>query len=627
MGGELSLLLRKLRTRGKPGPHAAASRTAHQSASAHYFKDHLSGVSMPGAAAGGPLAVLAGVLQRFPWPPACLLILLVELCERMTYYAVTNSIPSYMSQLLRFSTPLVNGLSNGFIFTAYGSAILGGVMADSRWGKFKTIARFGALYFGGLSLLLLSSLPSSYDDFPCSATATSKGLFVLSLACIGVGTGGIKSNVSTLIADQLPDAEAAQVESLFRYFYLAINVGSLVGQFVAPLLHHGGPQCDSYQVDGWGGSRYYFSFLFTLASFALGLLVFVGGERLYIVHAPAGSQLLRVLGQRLLRRSRAPSKALSRGHGHTSSRSSLADLDESAGPMEPLRGSLDVAEAGAQGGGAVESLEEEDGGAADKRLQDDFRQMLAACKVFTVYPIYWLLYNQLFSNFILQAQWMELPSWMSVDQPPVLDPLLLVVTLPFMDSVFFPTLRKMGLECGPIWRITIGFLIISVTFLLVGGIQAAIAARGSWEADEDGDGDEVYVLREGYDKRVSVWWQVVPYCGIALSEIFTSVSGLEFAYSQAPASMKSLVMSLYLCTTAVGSVIGIAVSPLMVPANFAVMFFVMGGVMLGVAAVFWVLASRRTPGKVGGGNTYMPVDKQEMLEDSRRLLKPSTEMD
>eukprot|EP00958_Prasinococcus_capsulatus_P011841 scaffold1182_cov396-Prasinococcus_capsulatus_cf.AAC.14 len=117
------------------------------------------------------------------------------------------------------------------------------------------------------------------------------------------------------------------------------------------------------------------------------------------------------------------------------------------------------------------------------------------------------------------------------------------------------------------------------------------------------DGDEVYVLREGYDKRVSVWWQVVPYCGIALSEIFTSVSGLEFAYSQAPASMKSLVMSLYLCTTAVGSVIGIAVSPLMVPANFAVMFFVMGGVMLGVAAVFWVLASRRTPGKVGGGNT------------------------
>jgi POT family proton-dependent oligopeptide transporter len=54
---------------------------------------------------------------------------------------------------------------------------------------------------------------------------------------------------------------------------------------------------------------------------------------------------------------------------------------------------------------------------------------------------------------------------------------------------------------------------------------------------------------------ISVWVQVPSYVLIALSEIFASVTGYEYAYNKAPARMKSIVTSLLLCTSATGSLI------------------------------------------------------------------------
>lgn len=46
------------------------------------------------------------------------------------------------------------------------------------------------------------------------------------------------------------------------------------------------------------------------------------------------------------------------------------------------------------------------------------------------------------------------------------------------------------------------------------------------------------------------------YMFIAISEILAAIAGLEFAFSQAPSNMRSLVMSLFLLTNAAGSVLG-----------------------------------------------------------------------
>ena len=66
---------------------------------------------------------------------------------------------------------------------------------------------------------------------------------------------------------------------------------------------------------------------------------------------------------------------------------------------------------------------------------------------------------------------------------------------------------------------------------------------------------------DGDTSTIHIALQIPAYALIALSEIFASVTGLEYAYNKAPNSMKSFIMSLFLFTNAIGAAFGVAVSP------------------------------------------------------------------
>ena len=55
---------------------------------------------------------------------------------------------------------------------------------------------------------------------------------------------------------------------------------------------------------------------------------------------------------------------------------------------------------------------------------------------------------------------------------------------------------------------------------------------------------------------LNVWTQTGSYVLIAFSEIFASITGLEYAFTKAPKNMKSLVMAAFLFTTTVSAAIG-----------------------------------------------------------------------
>src|SRR5437763_2675010 len=50
--------------------------------------------------------------------------------------------------------------------------------------------------------------------------------------------------------------------------------------------------------------------------------------------------------------------------------------------------------------------------------------------------------------------------------------------------------------------------------------------------------------------KIPVVWQVLPYIVLTVGEILVSVTGLEFAYTQAPLTMKSVIQSFWNLTTA-----------------------------------------------------------------------------
>ena len=51
----------------------------------------------------------------------------------------------------------------------------------------------------------------------------------------------------------------------------------------------------------------------------------------------------------------------------------------------------------------------------------------------------------------------------------------------------------------------------------------------------------------------SMAWQILPYAILTLGEVLVSATGLEFAYSQAPASMKGIIMAFWSLAVTVGS--------------------------------------------------------------------------
>lgn len=79
------------------------------------------------------------------------------------------------------------------------------------------------------------------------------------------------------------------------------------------------------------------------------------------------------------------------------------------------------------------------------------------------------------------------------------------------------------------------------------------------------------------------------YALIGLSEIFASVTGLEYAYTKAPPSMKSFVQSMYLLTTAFGSALGMALTPV---AYDPAVLWLFGGLAIATfvaGCVVWIL--------------------------------------
>lgn len=93
-------------------------------------------------------------------------------------------------------------LTNFFQFWCYLTPVVGAVIADQYLGKYWTIVYFAMIYAAGILVLFATSLPVAIEH-----GAALPGL-VLAMVVIGLGTGGIKSNVSPLIAEQYTETKA-----------------------------------------------------------------------------------------------------------------------------------------------------------------------------------------------------------------------------------------------------------------------------------------------------------------------------------------------------------------------------------------------------------------------------------
>ncbi|PGH23690.1 hypothetical protein AJ80_02296 [Polytolypa hystricis UAMH7299] len=500
------------------------------------------------------LKTLRKVSERLPW--SAWLVAVVELCERFAYYGLSGPFQNYMQNpykdpsgvpgAINLGQTGATGLSNFFQFWCYCTPILGGIVADQYIGKYNTIVIFSLTYIVGLIILFCTSLPVAIEN------GAALGGLIAAMIVIGLGTGGIKANISPLIAEQIKSKKAwvktlksgervivdpaVTIERVYMIFYMCINVGSLSSIATTEL---------ELNVDFWA------AYLLPMCAFMVGFVVLILGRKHYVVRPPQGSIILHAF------------KVMWIGAVN--------------------KGNLDAAKP---------SYQEEFGGKYKIGWNDHFveemKRALVACKVFLYFPIYWVCYQQMLNNFVSQAGTMELHG-IPNDIMQNIDPLTIIIFIPICDRIVYPLLRKMGMPFKPITRITTGFFFASLSMAYAAIVQHLIYnSPPCYDSPRNCPASENGTL----PNKIHVAVQTPAYLFLGLSEILASISGLEYAYTKAPPSMKSFVMSMFLLTSAFGAALSIALSPTAVDPKLLWMYTGLAISTAIAGAIFWILFSR-----------------------------------
>ena len=210
-------------------------------------------------------------------------ILVIECLERLAYYGVNNTETEFLTgsynPLWNANMTSVSAVSytSASVAIAYTAPFIGGIVADGFLGDYwSIIVGVGIFYIPGLLLIALTTFPGLLG-----ATFNTKALSAGLLALMPIGTGFIKSIVNVFGAKQFhPLLQAAQVESYYVNFYVAINIGALVGGIVIPIVAQ-----HSMEI----------AYLIPLISVCIGFAIFLIFSKRFVKRAPEKTALFNTL--------------------------------------------------------------------------------------------------------------------------------------------------------------------------------------------------------------------------------------------------------------------------------------------------------------------------------------------
>ncbi|MEB2329839.1 MAG: POT family MFS transporter [Ignavibacteriaceae bacterium] len=379
-----------------------------------------------------------------------------ELAERFSYYGMKTILVVFMTQYL-MSQGKLDPMSDEdakmwyhlFSMANYFFPIIGAIVSDILWGKYKTIILLSLVYcLGHLALAL--------DE---SRIGLSIGLTL-----IAVGSGGIKPCVSAHVGDQFTSKNKHLLEKIFGLFYLSVNLGAMVSSLLTPiLLNKYGPHI-AFGLPG---------LIMIIAT-----IVFFLGRKVFIAIPPVGWQQYK------------------------------KDIFSKAGRKAVLNLSL----------------------------------------MYVFIAVFWSLYDQTGSSWVLQAEKMDktinlgfVKFELLASQIQAINPFLIIIYIPLFTYVIYPFFGKF-FRVSSLMKIIAGMLIAGISFAIIAVAESRIASGAS----------------------VSIGWQLAAYLILTAAEIMISITGLEFSYTQAPNSMKSFIMGLWLLSVSLGNLITAIVNSLLV---------------------------------------------------------------
>ena len=458
-----------------------------------------------------------------------------EACERFSFYGMRNIlVPFLVSSMLLAYLPeseresMAKEVFHTFVIGVYFFPLLGGWLSDRFFGKYNTVLWFSLIYCAGHACLAL------FED---SRSGFYTGLFLIAL-----GSGGIKPLVVSFVGDQFDQSNKHLAKIVFDFFYWTINFGSFFASLLMPLfLRNFGPAV-AFGIPG---------ILMGIAT-----LLFWLGRKDYVRVPPTRGEdadsFYRVSRTALIRE--VP------GQGRPGLWICMAGFAIAAALLLialpilfghhpafwPEDFSFVVTACLALGvvilfGGVGVSMQlDRARGLHPDAAVDSVRAVLRILIIFALTTPFWSLFDQKASTWVLQGKQMHIPTeawwwpaWLVKDaaQMQALNPLLIMLLIPFNNIVLYPALRRLGFDPTPLRRMGWGIAFAGFAWVIAGFIQ----------------------LQMDSGAQTSLASQFWPYLLLTFGEVLVSATALEFAYSQATSAMKGVIMAFWYLTSTFGN--------------------------------------------------------------------------
>uniref|UniRef100_A0A673JXG7 Solute carrier family 15 member 2-like n=1 Tax=Sinocyclocheilus rhinocerous TaxID=307959 RepID=A0A673JXG7_9TELE len=544
------------------------------------------------------------------YPVSIAFIVVNEFCERFSYYGMKAVLTLYFIHYLHWDKNLSTAVYHAFSSLCYFTPVLGALIADSWLGKFKTVIYLSIVYVIGHVVKSVGAIPDVGDS------TVHVVLSMLGLVLIAFGTGGIKPCVAAFGGDQFDEEHTEERRKFFSIFYMSINAGSVLSTIVTPILR-GDVKC-------FGGDCYALAFGVPAALMVIALVVFIAGSGLYKKSPPEGNVLVCVckcIGFAIRNRWKNSKKSPKRSHwlewAEEKYPKRLIQEIQMVFRVLVLYIPLPMFWALFDQQGSRWTLQA-------TRMNMDFVMGVCFCVVKMLNALLILVFIPIFDMGIY-----PLIGLCRIKLTPLrkMAAGMILAALAFCAATVVEINVIVLLFCLRIFNFcrfinthteNINITVGTDEFYAAAnyGISQNISVpRGEYNGvvcETNSDqyhidlglldfgafytvilskvGDRVQFLMEDIQANdVHIAWQVPQYVFITAGEVMFSITGLEFSYSQAPASMKSVLQAGWLMTVAFGNVI------VLIVAEGAGMeqwteFLLFAGLLVAVSIIFSIMA-------------------------------------
>ncbi|KAK1121557.1 hypothetical protein K0M31_010355 [Melipona bicolor] len=152
-----------------------------------------------------------------------------------------------------------------------------------------------------------------------------------------------------------------------------------------------------------------------------------------------------------------------------------------------------------------------------------------------------------------------------------------------MNSTSFHETKELAQVTPGVYDIRLNGFVIKEVPLKLGGVYTVVGSVTEKESKAN-------VITVTEPNSMHILWLIPQYVIITMGEVMFSVTGLEFAFTQAPVSMKSLLQACWLLTVAIGNLIVVIVAEISIFDRQVFEFILFAGLMFIDIIIFSIMA-------------------------------------